>query len=350
MILGRPLTLRDEAIDIEYPGQHESQEIDFNAVKEQQQNDLSPNSNTSLDKRDLLLSSPFTSAIYSFRFDRITAEIKLMLYRVAQSPSRFPWPTNLVQWQKETFEVCKQILEDARRDLKWRRFAGRSGLSDRTITTIELKYHQCVMLLYRPSPALPQPLSQAMKVCYDSAMETIRIQFDLHRFANMVDSWLTAHAVFVSGITLLYCLWTSPQIRRETNFQAFMLKADACTALLAKLGKTWSVSKTSQQKFERLVQLTAENWNKTQFDNITPANTVVPQEVDSNSEATRSNVTVPFSRLDDLPPNFWDTPEIDYYHGPSIILDELGDMGNWFDLDWLAGANNYNFQTNDVSG
>ena len=340
MILGRPLTLRDEALDIEYPGQCESQEIDYDAVNHRGLNSVAPNAQASQNKRI----PPFVSAIYLFRLDRITAEIKLMIYRVAQSPGRFPWPINLIEWQKDAFEACGKVLQGARHDLKWRGSAGSRGLPDRMINTIELKYHQCVMLLYRPSPAFPQPSLPALKVCYDSAVETIRIHSELNRFANMINSWLTAHAVFVSGITMLYCLWISPQIRRETNPQAFMQKADSCTKLLITLGKTWSVAQNCRPKFDRLVQLTVDSWNKTQTGITKPANYVRHQEMDNNMETVRSDNTGEFSRLENPPQKFWDEYDTDYWNSPNMIMDELGDMGNWFDLDWLSDANRKAFQ------
>jgi hypothetical protein len=333
VILGRPLTLRDEAIDVEYPGEYDTAEIDHNAVI----NKGTPRSSQPEGrqfKRARFNPSTYDSARYSFRFDRITAEIKLMLYRVAQSPSRFPWPSNLVDWQQQTQEACKQLLQDLRQDLKWRGLSGRRGLADRTVPSIELKYHQCVMLLYRPSPAIPEPSIPALKICYESALETIKIQSDLHRFANMVNSWLTAHAIFVSGITMLYALWTSPQIRRELNPQEFSKNAESCARLLAALGKTWSVALNAHAKFERLVQVTIETW-KQKSDTMLSENPTVLPDAECNTDNTGRTDFYP--ELENLPLNFWDDYSMD--QGPSFFMDELGDMGSWFDLNWLENPN-----------
>jgi hypothetical protein len=165
VILGRPLTLRDEGIDIEYPGEWKSVEVDRSAIDMQQDSEPSA-------KRICLPQSPYTAAIYSFRFDRVTAEIKFMLYRVAQSPARFPWPTNLSEWQTQVDSACREILENARQDLNWRRLSAsqRSSLRDRTIRLVELKFHHCLMLLHRPSPAIPRPASSSLVTCHESAV------------------------------------------------------------------------------------------------------------------------------------------------------------------------------------
>lgn len=52
------------------------------------------------------------------------------------------------------------------------------------------------MILYRPSPAFPEPSTAAMEACYNSAVEILRIHAEMNRFATLVNSWFTAHAVF----------------------------------------------------------------------------------------------------------------------------------------------------------
>lgn len=343
VILGRPLTLRDEACDIEYPGENQGEEIAHNAVERSRSNQ--PPIQEPRQKRICLprTPSPYLPAVYSFRFDRITAEIKLMIYRVARSPTRFPWPTNLGEWQEQSHQVCKELLKEVRQSLKWRALTGRRGTLDGALPLIELKYHQCIMLLYRPSPAFPQPSSSALKTCYDSAVETIRIQSESQKFANLINSWLTAHAVFVSGITLLYCLWTSAEIRGETTLNDFLQQADACNKLLSKLGKTWSVAENAQSKFERLVELTAESWKNNQFGTTTPAMQMQTQQQMPGENVSSVDDGVGFQPMENAPSNFWEQYNADYMQGPNIIMDELGDMGGWFDLEWL-GDSNFTYQ------
>lgn len=333
VILGRPLTLRDEAVDIEYPGQLGTNEIDHSPLSREYNSEPRP-------KRQRLEQSPYVAAICSFRFDRITAEVKLMLYRVAQSPTRFPWPTNLSEWQVRVEKSCRDLLEEARQDLKSRGIrAGHSlGMYDRTIRLIELKYHQCLMLLNRPSPAIPQPSSSALITCYESAIATLRIQSELARFSNMIVSWITAHAVFVSGITMLYCIWTSHEVRRATSLKTFLEQANACTNLLSTLGKTWPVAKNGQEKFDHLVQITNDSW-KLKPDTVSGTITPAQKAMDyPNSPRPVDN----FSDFDNLPVGFFDATNADFSIPPSTLMEELGDMGSWFDLDWL-GDSTYTF-------
>jgi hypothetical protein len=264
-----------------------------------------------------------------------------MLYRLAQSFNRFPWPTDIITWQGQTAQACKDLLEDARQDIKYNGLpGGRAALQDRTMRFVELKYHQCMMLLNRPSPAVPQPSSAALMACYESAVATIRIQSDLARFGNMLDSWLTTHAVFVSGITMLYCLWTSPEVRTNTDIKILLQQADSCSKLLLTLSKTWTVAQNAQTKFEQLVQLTKDSWEKSRVDSNSASPEqcrIVQNDLSANGEMATSMDT--YSAIDNLPPGFWDDININYEVPPNMLMDELGDVSNWFDLDWLGDAN-----------
>lgn len=332
VILGRPLTLRDEAIDIELPGQTDSTE-DFNAIQDRIA-DGQPSR-----KKIKISPSPYAAAIYSVRFDRINAEIKLMLYRLARSYNRFPWPTELTTWQSNKSEACRNLLEDARQDIKHQGLpGGRAALQDRTMRMIELKFHQCMILMNRPCPAIPQPSPTALMACYESSIATIRIQSELARFGNMLNSWLTAHAVFVAGITSLYCLWTSIEVRKSTDLATFSQQADSCSKLLTSLSKTWSVAYNAQTKFDQLVQLTKESWGKSNTKAESTA-AMSPQHYRGNDINPQYTPSMEPFVLDDLPAGFWDDVNTNYELPPNMLMDELGDVGDWFDLDWLGDTN-----------
>ncbi|KAF2182383.1 hypothetical protein K469DRAFT_728575 [Zopfia rhizophila CBS 207.26] len=296
--LGRPLTLRDEAIDIEYPGERGSNKLNLSGVNaarsagpcQQNEQPISPAERLAKRRRlELGTSSPFASSIFAFRFDRIVAEIKLMIYRVAQIPERFPWPTDLREWQQVAYQALQSLLDETRHTLM--------------LPTIELKYNHCVTILFRPSPAFPRPTAQALRICFESASETVQIHSDLLRFGKLNNSWLTAHTVFVSGITMLYYAWVNPQIL-QTASSEFYRRQKSCSDVLAALGRTWSVARDARNKFDRLVQMTKE------------------ARAESNHDRNDRN------------------PRTRRLLGCSNALwDELGNMRSWFDLEWFGEAN-----------
>lgn len=343
VVLGRPLTLRDEAIDAEFPGEIGpglDPSLDAENVHvTHQEHEHQP-------KRARVTICPYTASQYSFRFDQIIAEIKLMLHRVVNLPHRFPWPTDIEEWKKLIQKDCDTLVEDLRRALKRR---PRRNTSDGAIRSLELKYHHCLMLLHRPSPAVPRPSVDSWRTCYNSATATILLNLELHRFSKLSNSWLTAHTVFVSGITLLYCLWVNPEIQAETTPGEFSSIGKACTDLLQYLGKTWSVAADAVDKIERLVHMTTSSWKTSQDEReseLAAGHSLVSMWQSQGLHSTKtsgSDGKGPGGASIDL--STLGSAEIHQGNGPGaefesdFFFNELGDMSTWFDLDWLANPN-----------
>ncbi|KAL4789676.1 hypothetical protein BDV19DRAFT_396740 [Aspergillus venezuelensis] len=308
-ILGRPLTLRDEAIDQPFPGLEGSDEMEETATQWQHSRSA-PQSHQSIVQQ---VPAEYMACVYSLRFDRIVAEIKLMIYRVSRSPRRFPWPTNLTSWQQEAEGACVSLLSEVQSRQRGRSSSGLNALSASTVQRLELKFHQCMMLLYRPSPQLPSPGFNAIQACFNSAMNIVRIHADLHRFSNMECSWLTAHSIFVAAITVLYCLWIYPGVRGQTSLPECLTRVDTALQLLTFLSQWWSVAHEPCQKLARLIELTREAPNH-------ELRTLIPTgPADLVSEGQQAEIAAQLSQED----------------GRSLLIDELGILRDLFDLGWL---------------
>ncbi|OJZ87013.1 hypothetical protein ASPFODRAFT_717554 [Aspergillus luchuensis CBS 106.47] len=310
-ILGRPLTLRDEAIDQPFPGLDASDEVEEAATRW----DSAKMTHHPFEQ----IPSTYLAFIYSLRFDRITAEIKLMIYRVSRSPRRFPWPSNISSWQRETDQACKNLLTEVYTQQRGRSVCGPSSLSGTTVQRLEIKFHQCIMLLYRPSPQLPYPTFAAIESCFGSAMKIIQINTELHRFRNMEWSWLSAHTIFVAAITVLYCLWAYPAVRDLTPATVPLSRVDSALELLTFLKQRWSVAEEPCEKLSRLIALTHETMRET--------------AENQRRSATADDITTPPPAETQLGNGVSMVPQED---GRSLLIDELGILRDLFDLGWLS--------------
>jgi hypothetical protein len=148
----------------------------------------------------------------------------------------------------------------------------------------------------------------------------------------MPRTWLAAHTIFVSGITMLYCTWTTPEIKASTSLEEFLSNAATCTKLLEFLGRTWSVAEDAKGKFERLALITSTSWRTAEQDGQNCG--------DKSLDDLRSpDLTNDFSASAD---DFQFTAEAwsgadDNVSG--LFTGELGDMSSWFDLGWLTDVN-----------
>ncbi|KAI0387223.1 hypothetical protein F5Y04DRAFT_28 [Hypomontagnella monticulosa] len=339
VVLGRPLTLRDEAIDVEFPGEGG---LPYGSPTGQERGVVNfaddPAGGNGF-KRPRIDGTQYAVAHYSFRLDRIVAEIKLMLHRVVNLPDRFPWPTDVGKWQKEAHANCDSILGEVYTNFKWR---SRRSTADIAIRSLELKYHHNLMLLHRPSPAIPQPSIDSWKTCYHSAVKTITIYTDLHRFSKLTNSWLTAHTVFVSGITFVYCLWAQPQIKKETSLETFKRNATACTTILMFLGRTWSVAADAVEKFERLAHMTSHVWRAGEdgsSETSTGNPTAPSQSRDFQSQEATQPISISRNMMSSTDQCVVDGDRVEYELEPTSFYTELGDMSSWFDLDWILSMN-----------
>ncbi|KXJ96071.1 hypothetical protein Micbo1qcDRAFT_201398 [Microdochium bolleyi] len=405
VVLGRPLTLRDEALDADFPDGSRSHDDDINYTPAGEgevavtpgrfiRSSIAPqimahgdpglqtpatshNAEAVRSPKHMSMPAgdrPYAAACLSFRLDQITAETKLMLHRVSQSPRRFPWPTDFPTWQGEVQRACEHILGEIQstfrgsssRSRSRSRPAGMTTLThERTTQQLELKYHACMMLLHRPSPAIPHPTGTSMTRCYVSSRATIGIYASMHRFGNLPDTWLTAHAVFVSGITMLYCLWTRRKKKKKgsddptdgqggegeagdwqgvdwegVGFEEVRKDCESCVRLLRALGETWSVAEDAMEKFERLVLLTERSWDNLQNghgggaqgsgDGLQPQQESLPQSGDAPAFEFGPSGGSQFDL--DLTGNGGNAGADDF---SDLFLGELGDMSTWFDLSWL---------------
>lgn len=253
-----------------------------------------------------------------------------MLYRVAQSPSRFPWPTDFDTWQARTHTALSNLLESSHRDLDRLDTPSRSrGYHDNTMVLIELKYHQAIMLLYRPSPAIPRPTALALKYCFESAVGALQAQSELQRFGGFTKSWLNAHTVFISGITICYCLWVSPQIRAVTASSTFAYYADTVKQLLTYLSTTWPVASSALQKFQGLIQLTESSLQLQMPEGVSQGDPSGSQTY--VNDGSKSGPSMPPSGLSIDGDLDWSSFDVEY-DSTNIWPQDMLEVPDWFSL------------------
>ena len=149
---------------------------------------------------------------------------------------------------------------------------------------------------------------------------------------------------------MLYCLWTSPAIRAEVTVNDLTKHAKACTTVLDKLSKTWTVAASAQIKFDRLVHLTIDSWKRSQavtygeLDNAVAHSSKHAHSSSSDPPNMTPDLIADGGPHDQVPQaafaDYWNEPltESDL-PVPDLFMGELGDMSTWFDLDWLGDVN-----------
>ena len=91
-------------------------------------------------------------------------------------------------------------------------------------------------LLLRPSPAIRSPPEDTLKLCYQSAVRSIRLYDELYRDDLLVHSWATVHSVFLATITMLYCIWVVPDVPNETKLDVLIADLKTSSNVLSATG------------------------------------------------------------------------------------------------------------------
>lgn len=112
------------------------------------------------------------------------------------------------------------------------------------------------MLLLRPSPAIPHPSHDSLEVCQQSATAIIRTFHEMYSKDLLPYTWSTVHSVFLATLSMLYCIWTVPNITRATKLETLTADLKSASGVLSALGEHWLEAKRSRVLLDELSQTT----------------------------------------------------------------------------------------------
>lgn len=133
----------------------------------------------------------------------------------------------------------------------------------------EILYHNAVLMLYRPSPALSASSTRipvAIQTIFMAAKQSITLYAHLHRSRRINYTWITLHAVFMAGLSYVYAVGRHFRAKRRIaagGHATIMLDEDpsiieivnetrACSNVLVAVSERWSASRNTHEVFHRL--------------------------------------------------------------------------------------------------
>jgi hypothetical protein len=115
----------------------------------------------------------------------------------------------------------------------------------------EVYYYKCLRLLLYPHLLSPVVDPDILVRCADACGGVCRSYKALHRETSVGFSLMAIYAIFLSGLTLLYCLWMSPSTIYSTTT---MNDLNACSVLLYVIAERWPDAKRYRDAFETIKQ------------------------------------------------------------------------------------------------
>lgn len=218
--MGRPFSIPDRVIDVELP-------------------DDEPAANSPASPGGApVKQNSMTCALLLFKLRRIESKIQHSIYRADKPLSSL---TSKMDRFYQDLEAWKVELE--------------AGLTGAEQNYPLLHYHRALRLLMQPFLALLPPTDPYYTLCMRASGDVCQAHKKLHQTLDYGHSFIAVQTVFVSGITLLYGLWTQLHAVWSVTLANDIR---ACSLVLFVMGERAPWVRKYRDAFELLVNATME--------------------------------------------------------------------------------------------
>ncbi|KAK9375201.1 putative Zn(II)2Cys6 transcription factor [Lipomyces chichibuensis] len=228
-MMGRPIGLRDEACELRLPSDVADDLLTEPSIHERAKDEPPTH---------------MSHSIQLFKLAQLNSEIKYVLHSICHEapPYTYPQITDISQWQKDMVRRLNEWVSDV----------PQCTLSTQLGKLSQIRYHEMMVLLLRPSPAIRSPSKEITTLCYNSAVQCIRLISELYKQDLLCYSRFTVHSLILSTLTLLYCTWIIPDIVSQTRIDELITDLKASSNVLSAMGEYWLEAKRSRDSLDEL--------------------------------------------------------------------------------------------------
>ncbi|KAF1940938.1 hypothetical protein EJ02DRAFT_466970 [Clathrospora elynae] len=248
-ILGRPVGIPDDAIDVALPLDLEDDFITKDG--------LTKPARTSLNEPPTYM----TGAIHVIKLRRLWSKFADTLYPTPSKPAVSHGSTKHV-----IVDALRKELEDWYSTLP--ELVDYSGAKPLSVFAskvwFQIAYDHSILLLYRHyiTCTLPQTsnteeiVEKAFEECAQRARDMCLLYRKLYQNPTIQFTWGSLHILFLGGLTYLYCLWKSKRVRRVARQSDVINTCFSCNTVLVIIAERWSQATTYRDIFEDLSEKT----------------------------------------------------------------------------------------------
>ncbi|GJD03145.1 fungal specific transcription factor [Colletotrichum higginsianum] len=261
LILGRPLAIQLEDIDVELPHFDKPASVPLHRSL----------STAPLGSPEWHLGT--SVFVHIVRYRLICGKVLNLLHRSTSAnrestcsyeDNRTALVEELRSWRAETIDL-PLIPADAP---SLASPASRSSF--RSAEWYDLLYHNGILMLFRPSSTLCDATgnSTVLQHMFDSSQEAINLYANLHRSRKINYSWVTLHSIFIAGLSYVYALRNHLQhaqnrnvsgmnppratLRTTPTISQVVNDTRACSKVLVAVSERWAMARNCSEVFDRL--------------------------------------------------------------------------------------------------
>ncbi|RAK96504.1 Zn(II)2Cys6 transcription factor [Aspergillus ibericus CBS 121593] len=236
-MMGRPIGIRDEACEMRFP----LDIPDHNLV------------NPDISQHPPVGSlSHMAHAIHLFKLAKINSEIKYVMHSIQRDVPAYAYPPvrDIFTWQRDIVNY----LQDWLSEIPQQTSSGENGMGK----VCKIKYHETMILLLRPSPAIPHPADEILDLCFHQAVDLLQGFGDLYRTGSLLYSRLLVHSVFLGALVLLYCIWKLPRTTAKVRVDELVSNLTVAQNILSSIGEHWTEATRARECIDELSSVTIQ--------------------------------------------------------------------------------------------
>lgn len=171
-----------------------------------------------------------------------------------------------------------------------------------------LLYSNAMLILWRPSPLLPEVSHDAtsLQFIFESAKQSITIYASLHKSRKINYSWITLQSVFLAGLSYVYACgrhfrsrWrnpSQPSLQKDPTTIEVVNDTRACSNVLVAVSERWNALRNCHEVFDRLADAVLSDAIKLQTSQAQQlAQSMMPQPVNVNNGTFGNALVTPRS-------------------------------------------------------
>lgn len=119
-------------------------------------------------------------------------------------------------------------------------------------------YNNSIILLYRPNSSIQYPLIEALSISHEAACKIIASIKILQREGKLDVLWRSVHHLFIAGLTVIYGLWQSKELRDRTPVSNSISTLQSCASTLSAMSETFHGAAGCRDVFDTLCSVTID--------------------------------------------------------------------------------------------
>ncbi|KAJ5606225.1 hypothetical protein N7510_009006 [Penicillium lagena] len=182
---------------------------------------------------------PKCIAVHFFKMRLLQMEARRTLYlnkRDTPADDQDPWFAQMLAKIDHWVASCPKHDDGSGLNAQW--FQGRRN-------TI-------VILMYRPSPQVPEPSVNAAKICYDAAVFNVAMHREQMVSSSVDMTWIFTQSLFMALNTILWTL-SYPEIRKEHSMEEVQGHLDTALEVIVFAAERWPGVESALLLYKRLI-------------------------------------------------------------------------------------------------